>query len=88
MPNEKLTRPTVHSNGTSRSALAESLRAAHAATSAAEEAVRAAAPHLRDYYPQGGGAFDRAQAEHRSRLSRLSSVLEELSALHLAVHDG
>jgi hypothetical protein len=80
--------PTIHLNGTSRDALAESYANAGGAVRAALNALVEAAPNARDYYPQGGDAFTAAAAEHNARCAALRKVLEELSALAEHVADA
>ena len=80
MEKPKLTRPTVHLNGTSRKELAEGYYAAVIALTAALDVLGHSppAPHGRDYYPQGDDAIHRATEEHRDRIKRVTSVLEEM----------
>lgn len=80
-----LTLPTIHTNGSAPATLAEDYREARAKVGAAIQALAPTAPHGRDYYPQGGGAFSRATAEHLLRLSALETVECELETLALAV---
>lgn len=72
--------PTIHLNGTSRSAL---YKANEKARRSLDDAIRdlvETGPNARDYYPQGAAAFDAAVAQHRSRLERLRAVRNELEA--------
>lgn len=69
--------PTVHLNGTSREELLQQAMAATDKILEAMEVLSCAMPHGRDYYPQGPDALSRAQAEHKSRIERLDSVLSE-----------
>lgn len=73
--------PTIHLNGTSREALHEGYIAAGQAVRQAILALAEAAPHERDYYPQGDDAYKRAMAEHNARAVKLGSVLEDLIVL-------
>lgn len=73
--------PTVHLNGTSGPALLEQLREAHRAGEKFLDVLAQAAPHGRDYYPQGADAYPRARKEHEARLSRVHAVLLELEAV-------
>lgn len=77
--------PTIHLNGTSKQALCEQVRDAAHALRDALKMLENAGPHGRDYYPQGPGALDEAIKEHRSRLERIQSVMEELQAIHEAI---
>jgi Ser/Thr protein kinase RdoA (MazF antagonist) len=84
---DKLETPLVHLNGTSKKALLEQLQVAANSLYAARKSLYDASPHGRDYYPKEAGAFKRAAEQHESRIKRLSSVYEELSALMEAVAD-
>lgn len=77
--------PTIHLNGTSRDELCRQLLTAHDAVMTAATVLAGAAPHGRDFYPQGDEALRRALAEHRARLGRLESVAEELAEIVAAV---
>lgn len=77
--------PTVHLNGTSRAALQEQFADAADALRLAVRALGDAAQNGRDYYLQGGGAFAQADEEHRDRLRRLESVMDEMTILMGAV---
>jgi hypothetical protein len=82
-----MTKPTVHLNGTSRESLRRDFEAAQRALMEALTALAAMSPNARDYYPQGPGAFDRADDEHQSRMDRVRRVLEEVQELDLSL-DG
>ena len=89
---KQLAKPTVHLNGTSRESLQEQLSQAGGAIQLALKALNEAAPHARDYYPQGDGevyteSFRTAVAQHEDRYARLQSVLDELTELYGAVSD-
>jgi hypothetical protein len=73
--------PTIHLNGTSREELISQLRTAGEALLEARRALENAAPHGRDYYPQGKGAIQQAQTEHYERLRRIDDVYEELMVI-------
>jgi hypothetical protein len=76
--------PTVHSNGTSKGELLKQLEDAGRACRQAVRALSEAAPHGRDYYPQGPDAFRQARADHDKRVEAVSKVYEEV----MAVYDG
>ena len=76
-----VTVPTVHLNGTGRDALSRQYRDAAEAIQAAIIAHADAAPHGRDYYPQGGDAYRQASREHGERDARLRAVLAEVDAM-------
>ena len=78
----KLAEPTIHLNGSSRERLAELYRAAYRALATAVEKLDDAAPHGRDYYPQGPEAFSQAQAEHRARMEAVERVKAEIQTLY------
>lgn len=78
--------PTVHVNGTSARALKEQLHDAYKAVTAARDALRAAAPHGRDYYVQPDPqAYQWAREAHIERLRKLETVADELMVLFYAV---
>ncbi len=81
MTHGPLTVPTVHLNGTSKRELQEQAQHAYLAVGSALKALQDAAPHSRDYYPQGIGAYGHAAVEHESRMERLRSVQDELQLL-------
>ena len=81
----KLRAPSVHLNGTSRSALVAQYEAAAQGLRAALEGLVEASPNGRDYYVQGDGAFEEARREHYSRVDRVRAVLDEIEALHAEV---
>ena len=76
-----ITVPTVHLNGTSRAALLHGYTEAIAKIDEAVTAVRAAAPHGRDYYPQGEDAGITAMREHTARVRKLLDVSAELTII-------
>ena len=67
--------PTVHLNGTSREALLEQYTKAHNALEVGLNALCAAAPNGRDYYPQGPDAFAKAQAEHSALVTQVAKAV-------------
>lgn len=77
----KILFPTIHHNGSSVQSLCEANDAAREALRRAITALEQAAPHERDYYPQGPNTGRLAQAEHRARIDKLVSVQRELEAL-------
>lgn len=81
MEKPKLTVPTIHLNGTSFAGLHGPLARAGEAIGAAIGGLAECAPHGRDYYLQGEGAYPKARDEHLSRVARLQSVLDELKVL-------
>ena len=76
-----MTHPTIHMNGTSKKELLEALEAAYMAIGEAKNALRLTSPNGRDYYPQSPDAINKAQDEHFDRMSRLTSVQNEMAEL-------
>jgi ferredoxin-NADP reductase len=74
--------PVIHLNGSSAETLKMQLKNAAGDLDQAITSLALAAPHGRDYYLLGPDALATAMEEHRDRLKRLTSVLEELNALH------
>lgn len=77
-------KPTLHLNGTSANSLYEGYIEAWKAIHAAIDHLAAAAPHGRDYYPQGPDAYDEARKEHNKRMNALQSMSEDM--MNLAQH--
>jgi hypothetical protein len=77
--------PTVHLNGSHPDQLMDALMNTHASLEEALDNLALAAPHARDYYPQGDEAFYEARDEHASRVQRLRSVAKEILDIALAV---
>lgn len=73
--------PTIHSNGTSRSALFDGYAEAIVAIDFAIQAIRETAPHGRDYYPISPDAFTQAREDHLVRLATLEKISEQLQTL-------
>lgn len=81
----KLTRPTIHLNGTSAEELFEQVCNVLRDLRSARAVMAAAAPHGRDY-PINDYSFIHANSEHTDRLLRLGSIIREYEALaeHIA----
>src|ERR1035437_1215708 len=79
--------PTIHMNGTGKQALIDQLTAASDALETAFQAMKQAAPNGRDYYPQGAVAMERAEAEHRDRMTRLDMIKAEVDAMACALSE-
>jgi len=79
--------PTIHMNGTSAKSLIDQNRAAWNALRAAVEALDAAAPNGRDYYPQGDYAIGEAMHEHTERVKPLLKAMRELDAIAEYIYD-
>jgi hypothetical protein len=67
-------KPRVHINGTGKNELMAQFLRAMTACEDAERALIDAAPHGRDYYPLGPGAFEFARHEHEQRLHALADI--------------
>jgi len=76
-----MTKPTIHTNGTSADDLRDGYLKALAAIRNAVKAVQETYPNGRDYYPQGPCVIYRAMEEHEGRLSALQHVHDELGEL-------
>ena len=79
--------PTIHRNGTSPDELTRQIAEAGVALRHAMKALSDAAPHGRDYYPQGPDALQDAVREYNTRMERLESVYRDLTELHQAIAD-
>lgn len=81
--------PTVHLNGTSKQSLLDGWEEAYTALTLALDKLAQAAPNGRDYYPQDVAgqrpALYKAQDEHRARMQKVQSVMDDLQALCEAV---
>jgi hypothetical protein len=77
--------PTIHLNGSSAPRLLSNLAAAASALRTARRALDETHPNMRDFYPQGDGAFSVALAEHTARLVRVEETLREVSELQEAI---
>jgi hypothetical protein len=77
--------PMIHLNGSAPETLLAGYEAAYTAVKAAEEAVRATAPHGRDYYAiqltNGRDATSVAMTEHLNRVRHLQVLAEEYQTL-------
>ncbi len=82
-----MTKPTIHSNGSSAADLFEGFAEVTGAIRRALSKMQNAAPHGRDYYPQGDRAIFEATREHEARLDKLTSVLREYEALAESVSE-
>jgi hypothetical protein len=76
--------PTIHLNGTSAQELLDQNRAVLDAIHQLQEALSAATPNARDYYPQGAGAYTIARNEHITRQQAIQQMEDEIMAI--AIH--
>jgi len=88
MPSEdELVVPLVHLNGTGKDELVEQITHAVHGAQAFLDALAKMSPHGRDYYPLGDDALPKAVDQHRSRMARVESIVDELGDLYLKVDD-
>jgi hypothetical protein len=80
--------PSVHLNGTGKADLLKQWYGVAVAVSTAMDALAAASPHGRDYYPQGDDAIVAAAKEHRERMAKLAAMHKEAEEIYLAIDDG
>jgi hypothetical protein len=79
--------PAIDLNGTSPVELLEQHELAIAGLWSAISTLAATAPDARHYPARKPGTFQQAQAEHRDRLARLESVMDELEQLAEFISD-
>lgn len=73
-----LVTPCVHLNGTGREALTHNARTAAQAVLDACDALSAASPNARDYYPLGDDAYPRSARAWGERMEALRALAQEL----------
>lgn len=76
--------PTIHLNGTSANELIQRYEAAYTALTEAARLLAQCAPHGRDYYPQGAGAYAQATREFGQAMDGLRAAADY--ALELGSH--
>jgi len=81
-----LVTPTIHSNGTDGNELLSSVQAITASLSHVQDAMRAAMPNGRDYYPQGSEAASEARTAFVERRTIIWEMLKEFEDLELAIY--
>ena len=74
-------KPTIHMGGTDAESLAQDAKRARDALAKALDALTAASPNARDYYPQGGDAHAEAAREHAARIAAVMAVRDEMQAM-------
>ena len=79
--------PTVHLNGTSANELKDQYAGACDGLTDALERLKACAPHGRDYYPQGAGAYVLASHYHREAMIQLTAIYEDLVGVLNNIHE-
>lgn len=80
---DNLAVPTVHLNGTSKATLLEQQASIRDAIRNTIDVLRKAAPHSRDYYPQEGDAWKRAEQQHLARIKLLNDMYGEMMQISL-----
>jgi hypothetical protein len=78
--------PAVNINGTSRAELVEQQLTARHALDAAMLAMKAAAPHGRDYQTVDQSVFRIARAEHGRRLQAIVALMSEYQQMAEAIN--
>lgn len=76
MPTATYPLPTVHLNGDSREELTKQAKFAHGALVDASKALCQMRPHPRNFYPQGGDAFQQAVAEYNRHMQALAEAID------------
>ena len=66
--------PTIHSNGTGAECLATEYHEVYHALARASDALSAATCNARDFYPQGGDAWQQARNERAEMFRKLAEV--------------
>lgn len=80
--------PSIHMNGTAKATLlAEAILDCDTMRDAIAK-LQSHAPHSRDYYVQSAGAYNRAIAQHLTRMGHLNAVLRELETLAESIDAG
>ena len=80
--------PAVHSNGTSREDLVAQAWGVSQAAKALVEALRAAMPNGRDYYPLGGDAAEDARDAWMARIVAADNIRSDFSSLARAIKEA
>jgi hypothetical protein len=81
---EELIAPIVHLNGTSKASLLEGYSEILDALRKAETALYSNGPNGRDYYLKPG-LFEKAVAQHRSRIEAIGRVHRDIEAIALKI---
>lgn len=78
--------PIVHLNGTGREGLLSQTCNVRGKVREAMEALAAATPHMRDYYP-APERWEPAMAQHHRRMAALQALLDEFTEQAEAISD-
>ena len=68
------TLPTIHMNGTGAKSLADEYHEVYLAVGLAGHALQGATCNARDFYPQGGEAWQQAREERAAMFRKLAEV--------------
>jgi len=79
--------PSVHLNGTSGPELLKQTMASLKAVRLAQQVLQNNAPHSRDYYVQGPGAWPKARDAHEARMLDLGRMAVEFERMAIAISD-
>jgi len=79
--------PTVHLNGTSGQDLLEQQQAILDALRAVREAMMAATPNGRDYYPQGEDAIGEALEAFRKQYHIIGDLILDFDAVMMGIDE-
>jgi hypothetical protein len=82
------TLPTIHFNGSGAERLFKHANEAWFALDTVVGRVAEAAPHARDYYPQGDDAYGKASAEYRTHLAALAAARDFFTAHALHANEA
>jgi len=77
MTESEIVVPVVHMNGTAKSDLIEQQSEVYLQLSNVLDAMRAAAPNGRDYYP-APGLMEKAIAQHMRRMGVITGLMDEI----------
>ncbi len=77
-----LQEPDIHPNGSGRKELLAQFRAADEAIEGALEVIFRIAPHGRDYYTLGEGAYGRARSQHDERVRAMLTIQMDYRKLY------
>lgn len=83
----KVVGPKVNINGTKGEVLLRQIQDAGSGLRKAMDALGDAAPHGRDYLPQGQGEYSLAAKQHQDRMARLKGVYDELQQVAMLISD-
>jgi hypothetical protein len=72
--------PTIHLNGTGAQSLADEYRAFRRTVTAAAAALEVATCNARDFYPQGGDAWEQARKDRADAYRKLAELQEYAEA--------